>query len=54
MARLCANESFAFPVVEELRGRGHDAVTVAETGRANQKMSDDQVLDSPSPTNGPF
>ena len=45
MARLYANENFAFPVVEELRRRGHDAVTVAETGKANQKMSDDQVLE---------
>jgi len=45
VARLYANENFAFPVVEELRRRGHDAVTVAETGKANQKMSDDQVLE---------
>lgn len=44
MARLYANENFPFPVVEELRRRGHDAVTVAETGKANQKMSDDEVL----------
>ena len=44
MARLYANENFPFPVVEELRRRGHDAVTVAETGRANQKMSDEDVL----------
>ena len=44
MARLYANENFPFPVVDELRRRGHDAVTVAETGKANQKMSDDQVL----------
>lgn len=28
MARLYANENFPFPVVEELRRRGHDAVTV--------------------------
>lgn len=45
MARLYANENFPFPVVEELRRRGHDAVTVADTGKANQKMSDDQVLE---------
>jgi hypothetical protein len=45
VARLYANENFAFPVIEELRRRGHDAVTVAETGKANQKMSDDQVLE---------
>ena len=45
MARLYANENLPLPVVEELRRRGHDAVTVAETGRANQEMSDDQVLE---------
>ena len=45
MARLYANENFPFPVVEELRRRGHDAVTVAETGKANQKMNDQQVLE---------
>ena len=45
MARLYANENFPLPVVEELRRRGHDAVTVAETGKANQKMSDDEVLE---------
>jgi hypothetical protein len=45
VARLYANENFPFPVVEELRGRGHDALTVAETGKANQKMSDEQVLE---------
>ena len=45
MARLYANENFPFPVVEELRRRGHDAITVVETGKANQKVSDDQVLE---------
>ncbi|MBI3865216.1 MAG: DUF5615 family PIN-like protein [Planctomycetia bacterium] len=45
MARLYANENFPFPVVEELRRLGHDALTVAETGKANQKTSDREVLD---------
>jgi len=45
VARLYANENFPFPVVEELRRQGHDAVTVAETGKANQKISDEQVLE---------
>ena len=45
MARLYANENFPFPVVEELRRLGHDVLTVAETGKANQKMTDEQVLD---------
>ncbi|MGH7139327.1 MAG: DUF5615 family PIN-like protein, partial [Pirellulales bacterium] len=34
VARLYANENFPFPVVDELRRRGHDAITVAETGKA--------------------
>lgn len=45
MARLYANENFPFPVVEELRRLRHDAVTVAETGKANRKISDEQVLE---------
>ncbi len=42
--RFYANENFPFPVVEELRRRGHDTLTVAETGKANQKLSDEEVL----------
>jgi hypothetical protein len=45
MVRLYANENFPFPVVEELRRLGHDVLTVAETGRANQRMSDPEVLE---------
>ena len=45
MARLYANENFPFPVVEELRRLGHDALTVAETGRAGRKTSDEEVLE---------
>lgn len=45
MARFYANENFPFPVVEELRRLGHDVLTVAETGRANQQMSDPEVLE---------
>lgn len=45
MARLYANLNFAFPVVEELRRLGHDAITVAETGKACQKTSDAEVLE---------
>ena len=44
MARLYANESFPLPVVEELRRLGHDAITVADTGKAGQKTSDEEVL----------
>ena len=45
MARLYANENFPFPVVEELRRLGYDAITVAETGNASQKTSDENVLE---------
>ena len=45
VAQLYANENFPFPTVEELRRLGHDVVTVAETGRASQQMSDEEVLD---------
>ncbi|HET6884049.1 MAG TPA: DUF5615 family PIN-like protein [Pirellulales bacterium] len=45
MARLYANENFPRPVVDELRRLGHDAITVAESGRAGQKMSDEEVLE---------
>ena len=43
-ARMRANP---FPVVVELRRLGHDAITVAETGLANQQMSDEEVLELP-------
>ena len=36
MARLYANENFPVPVVELLREAGHDVITVAETGKAEQ------------------
>lgn len=45
MARLYANENFPLPVVQELRRLGHDAITVAETGKAGQKTSDEEVLE---------
>jgi len=44
MARLYSNENFPFPVVEELRNLGHDVLTIQETGKANQAMSDEEVL----------
>ena len=44
MARLFAAEDFPLPVVHELRRLGHDAVTVFECGRANQRWPDDQVF----------
>lgn len=45
MARLYSNENFSLPVVEELRHLGHEVLTIQETGRANQALSDEAVLD---------
>lgn len=44
MARLYADEQYPYPVVELLRSLGHDVLTVQEAGKANQKISDSDVL----------
>jgi hypothetical protein len=44
VARLYANENFPQPVVESLRTLGHDVITVAETGKAEQSWPDEDVL----------
>lgn len=44
MARFYADENFPLPVVEELRHLGHDVVTMYEDGKANQSVSDEEVL----------
>lgn len=44
MTRLYSNENFPLPVVEELRRLGHDVLTIYETGKAGQSVSDDAVL----------
>jgi hypothetical protein len=44
MARLYSNENFPLPVVEHLRGLGHDVLTIQETGKADQALSDVEVL----------
>lgn len=44
MALLFADEDFSFPVVELLRQMGHDVLTVAEIGKANQRWPDDAVF----------
>ena len=44
MARLYSNENFPLQVVEELRRLGHDLLTIQETGRANQALSDEDLL----------
>jgi hypothetical protein len=44
MAALYANENFPLAVVQSLRQLGHAAVTVQETSRVGQPMSDPEVL----------
>ena len=50
MARLYADENFAFPVVSELRRLGHDVLTTQEAGKAEQSIPDDEVLQFASDT----
>ena len=45
MARLYSNENFPLPAVEKLRALGHDVLTVQETGKADQSLPDDKVLE---------
>jgi hypothetical protein len=44
MARLYSNENFPLPVVEDLRLRGHDVLTIQETGDAGRKVPDEGIL----------
>src|SRR5947209_1560719 len=44
MALIFADENVPFPLVEALRDRGHDVLTALEAGRANQAISDAEVL----------
>ena len=44
MVRLYADENVAKDVVLSLRNLGYDVLTAYEAGRANQGISDDQVL----------
>src|SRR5688572_21908307 len=41
---LYADENFPLRVVEELRRLGHDVITVLEDGRANQSVTDRDLL----------
>jgi len=41
---LYADENFPLRVVEELRRLGHDVLTAFEDGRANQSITDHQLL----------
>ena len=42
---LYADENFPLRVVEELRRLGHDVITAYEDGRANQSITDKQLLE---------
>ena len=44
MARFYANENFPRPVALELRRLGHGVLTIQETGKAGQRVTDEQVL----------
>ncbi len=44
MIRLYADEQFPLPVVERLRSKGYDILTVKDAGNANQRIPDDLVL----------
>lgn len=44
MARLYSNENFPLPAVQELRRLGHNVLTVAEAGHADQAIPDEEVL----------
>ncbi|MFN0050708.1 MAG: DUF5615 family PIN-like protein [Planctomycetales bacterium] len=41
---MYANENFPLAVVEELRRRGHDVITIQETGMADRRTPDGEVL----------
>jgi len=42
---LYADENFPLQAVEELRRLGHDVLTAFEDGKANQSITDTQLLD---------
>src|SRR5688500_7096168 len=42
---LYADENFPLRVVEELRRLGHDVLTAFEDGKANQSITDGQLLE---------
>jgi predicted nuclease of predicted toxin-antitoxin system len=44
VAQLYADEQFPYPVVKVLRDLGHDVLTVQESGKAELRIPDDQIL----------
>ena len=43
--KFYSNENFHLGAVEQLRSLGYEALTSLEAGRANQRISDEQVLE---------
>ncbi|MFB2971756.1 DUF5615 family PIN-like protein [Aerosakkonema sp. BLCC-F183] len=44
MIRFYSNENFPLDMVQALRDFGYDVLTSYESGRANQRIPDDEVL----------
>ena len=44
MGKLYVNENFPLPTVKLLRDFGHDVLTSADAGNANQRIPDEDVL----------
>lgn len=44
MEKLYVNENFPLPTVKLLRDLGHDVLTSADAGNANQRIPDEDVL----------
>ena len=44
MAGFLADENFPYPVTEQLRRLRHEVATMSELGKANQSVSDEEVL----------
>lgn len=45
MAKLYSNENFPLPVAQELRKLNHDVLTIQETGKSGQSLSDESLLE---------
>jgi predicted nuclease of predicted toxin-antitoxin system len=51
MLQFYSNENFPIVMVNLLRAAGHDVLTSYEAGQANQRISDDRVLQYANATN---
>jgi hypothetical protein len=45
MAKFYTNDNFPLPAVLALRALGHDVLTSLEAGKANQPITDEEVLE---------